>query len=144
MKIFKRIVFSAIILLLVVAAGFYIGDYFHRYDMRNLDDSHPHFHEMLNLTQEQLDKLVPIENKFSKEKAFYENQIRLANMELAMIMKKEKAYTPEVKAAVEKVHVAMGELQKVTIVHLFEMRSLLDEKQTQIFDDYVAEAMHGL
>tara|TARA_R110002073_G_scaffold285659_1_gene450125 strand:+ start:9601 stop:9957 length:357 start_codon:yes stop_codon:yes gene_type:complete len=108
------------------------------------ESAHLYFHELLNLTPEQLAKLVPLEKKFSEEKIFYEDQIRRANMQLGDIMKTEKAYTPEVQKAVEKVHFAMGQLQKVTIVHLFAMRELLNEEQAQIFDNYVADAMHEL
>lgn len=144
MSVIKRIVFSLLLFLSIITIGFFIGGYFHQDYTRHMGSSHPSFHEILDLTEDQRDKLTPMEKKFSEEKIFYENQIRLANMELGDIMKKEKAYTPEVKAAVEKVHTAMGKLQKVTIRHLFDMRALLNEKQSKIFDDYVADVMHGL
>lgn len=144
MSVIRRIVFSLLLFLSIITIGYFIGGYFHQDYVRNMENSHPSFHEMLNLTQEQREKLVPLEKKFSEEKIFYENQIRVANMELGDIMNKEKSYTPEVQAAVEKVHTAMGQLQKVTIIHLFDMRALLNEKQAKIFDDYVADVMHGL
>lgn len=144
MTIIKRVVFSSLFLLLIVTAGYFVGDYFHKDYMKNLEHSHPNFHKMLNLTPDQLNKLIPIEKKFSEQKALYENQIRRSSMELGDIMRKEKAYTSEVQAGVDKVHAAMGQLQKVTLVHLFDMRNLLDENQARILDEYVADAMHGL
>ncbi|WP_339864581.1 periplasmic heavy metal sensor [Paremcibacter congregatus] len=144
MSVIRRIVFSLLLFLSIIIIGYFIGSYFHQDYVRDMENSHPSFHEMLNLTQDQREKLVPLEKKFSEEKIFYENQIRVANMELGDIMNKEKSYTPEVQAAVEKVHTAMGQLQKVTIIHLFDMRALLNEKQAKIFDDYVADVMHGL
>tara|TARA_R110002073_G_scaffold303165_3_gene471398 strand:+ start:9024 stop:9458 length:435 start_codon:yes stop_codon:yes gene_type:complete len=144
MSVIRRIVFSLLLFLSIITIGYFIGSYFHQDYVRDMKNSHPSFHEMLNLTQDQREKLVPLEKKFSEEKIFYENQIRVANMELGDIMNKEKSYTPEVQAAVEKVHTAMGQLQKVTIIHLFDMRALLNEKQAKIFDDYVADVMHGL
>ncbi len=144
MSMFKRVIFSSLFLGLVVAAGFFAGDYYHKATMNKAAHSHVNFHEMLKLTPDQQDRLIPIEEKYAEQKAFYENQIRLANRELGDIMKKEKAYTAEVQAAVEKVHAAMGELQKVTLIHLFDMRNLLDEEQARVLDNFVADAMHGL
>tara|TARA_R110002096_G_scaffold362527_2_gene555664 strand:+ start:8948 stop:9382 length:435 start_codon:yes stop_codon:yes gene_type:complete len=144
MKIFKQIAFFSFFLLISLSIGFFVGDYFKNNHDKNLEDSHHDFHEMLNLTQEQLDKLIPIEKEFAKKKAYYNNQIRTANMELGDIMQKEKSFTPEVQAAVEKVHTAMGELQNITLIHFFDMRDLLNEEQAQIFDNYVTDVMYGL
>ena len=144
MSAFRRVVLSSLFLGAVVAAGFFAGDYYHKANMKKAAHSHVNFHKLLKLTPDQQDRLIPIEKKYAEQKAFYENQIRLANRELGDIMKKEKAYTVEVQAAVEKVHSAMGELQKVTLIHLFDMRNLLDEKQARVFDNFVADPMHEL
>ncbi|MCF6216752.1 MAG: periplasmic heavy metal sensor [Emcibacter sp.] len=144
MTINMRIIFFLLFLSLIVICGFLIGENFSNKNTKIVENSHQHFHEMLNLTPDQLDKLIPIEKKFSEQKALYEGQIHHANMELGDIMKREKAYTPAVKAAVEKVHVAMGLLQEATLIHFFDMRELLDENQARVLDNYVAEAMHGL
>ncbi|PCI51454.1 MAG: heavy metal resistance protein [Alphaproteobacteria bacterium] len=142
MNVIKRVIFFSLSLLLIIAAGFGIGEYFSNNYAKNITTSHQHFHEKLNFTPEQIDKLIPIEKKYAEQKSLYENQIRRANMELGDIMKKEKAYTPEVQAAVEKVHVAMGYLQEITLIHFFDMRVLLDERQKRVLDDYVTDAMH--
>jgi len=144
MKLGKDGRFFLIFIALTLFSGFLIGNYFEINHDKDLEDSHNDFHEMLNLTQDQLDKLVPIEKEFAKKKAYYNNQIRSANMELGDLMQKHKSFSPEVQAAVEKAHVAMGELQNITLVHFFDMRDLLDEKQAKIFDDYVADVMYGL
>jgi len=140
----KRVVLASAFFVILIAGGIFLGTLASGNKNEPPENSHPHFHEMLNLTPEQLNKLIPIEKKFAKQRAFYENEIRRANMELGDIMTKEKAYTPEVQAALAKVHAAMGQLQKVTIIHLFEMRELLDAGQVQKFDNYVADAMHEL
>ena len=144
MSFLKQGAFFTFFLLLSISAGFFIGNYFINDHIENLEASHHDFHEMLNLTHDQLDKLAPIEKEFAKKKAYYKNQIRSANMELGDSMKKDKSFTLEVRSAVKKVHVAMGELQNITLVHFFDMRNLLDEKQAQIFDDYVADVMYAL
>lgn len=139
-----RIVIFVLFLVGIVTTGFFIGEYVSKSYVRDMEVSHQHFHEILNFTPEQLDKLIPIEKKFADQKVLYEAQIHQANAELGDIMRQEKAYTPKVQAAVEKVHVAMGRFQEVTLIHFFDMRELLDEKQARILDDYVADAMHGL
>ena len=144
MSLIKQGVFFLIFLFLSISAGFFISGYFKNHDTATLEASHHDFHEMLNLTQDQLEKLVPIEKEFAKKKAYYNNLMRQANMELGDIMQKEKSFTPEVQAAVEKVHVAMGGLQNITLIHFFDMRELLDEKQAKIYDNYVADVMYGL
>lgn len=144
MKNIPRIVFISLFLFLTVTTGFYVGTYFHKDPPENLASNHQIFHKMLNLTPEQQEKLAPIEEKFSEQKTYYERQIHLANMELGDIMKQEKAYTPKVQEAVKKVHIAMGQLQRVTLVHFFDMRAILDKRQARILDNYVADALHGL
>jgi len=144
MTAIKRIVFISVLFASLIIGGIFLGILVSGNKNKYIEKSHSYFHETLNLTPEQLNKLIPLEKKFSEQKLFYENQIHQANIELGDVMKKEKAYTEEVKKAVEKVHAAMGQLQKVTIVHLFEMRKLLDATQAQIFDNYVADAMHEL
>lgn len=142
MNVIKRVIFFSLSLLLIIAIGFGIGEYFSKNYAKNMEASHQHFHEKLKFTPGQVDKLIPIEKKYAEQKSLYENQIRQANMELGEIMKKEKAYTPEVQAAVDKVHVAMGHLQEITLIHFFDMRVLLDERQKRVLDDYVTDAMH--
>ena len=43
--------------------------------------------------------------------------------------------------AVDRSHMAMGELQKATLSHVFAMRAVLRPDQAEIFDKAVAEAL---
>mgnify|MGYP003677692789 CR=1 FL=1 len=49
--------------------------------------------------------------------------------------------SPAVRAAVDHFHTAMGELQKATIAHVFEMRSTLTPAQARIFDSRIVDAL---
>ena len=40
-------------------------------------------------------------------------------------------------------HVAMGDLQKATIAHVFEMRSVLTPAQAEVFDVAVVDALRA-
>lgn len=142
MTITKQTLLFISFLTLVIISGFFIGGFYSKKNIKTTEFSHQNFHEKLNFTPLQLKKLIPIEQKYFEQKSFYENQIRQANIELSDIMKKEKSYTPKVQDAVKKIHIAMGHLQEITLIHFFDMRVLLDEKQSRILDDYVTDVMH--
>jgi Spy/CpxP family protein refolding chaperone len=50
-------------------------------------------------------------------------------MELATVMQEDKAYSPRVVAAVEKIHHAQSDLEKSTLEHIFAMKSVLTPEQ---------------
>ncbi len=143
MKIILRVVFFSFLLVATVTTGFFVGEYFQKDIPKNLGVNHLGFHKMLHLTPDQLTQLAPIEKKYAQQKEYYENQIRLANIELGDMMKTETAYTPEVQAVVRKTHMAMGQLQRITLIHFFEMRAILNDKQARMLGKYVADALHG-
>jgi len=92
-------------------------------------DSHEWLHKELKLTAEQITALEPIEERFATREAKLRQQMREANRELAAAIGSGKPSSPAVSAAVEKVHHHMGELQKASIEHLFEMREVLTPAQ---------------
>ena len=67
--------------------------------------------------------------------------MRAANAELARAIQSRHEYSPEVQAAVERFHGAMGELQKETILHVLAMRTVLTPAQAQQFDARIGEAL---
>ena len=91
--------------------------------------SHEWLHRELQLTPEQHKALEPIEAKFGERERRLAGQLRAANANLAHVLAEEKAYTPRVAAQVEMVHHCMGELQKASIEHLYEMRAVLTPEQ---------------
>lgn len=91
--------------------------------------AHRWLHQELNLTDEQHRALEPIETKFAARERSLTEQLNTAKMKLARAMAEDKAYTPRVAADVEMVHHCMGDLQKASIEHVFEMRSVLTPEQ---------------
>jgi len=91
--------------------------------------SHEWLHRELKLTEAQHKALEPIEQGFGERQRKLADALRDANRQLARAMAEDKAYTPRVAAAVEHVHHRMGELQKVSIEHVFAMRSVLTPEQ---------------
>lgn len=91
--------------------------------------AHKWLHQELNLTEEQHKALEPVEAKFAETQMRLAGQLRTANQDLARLMAQDKTYTPRVAAAVEMVHHCMGDLQKASIEHIFEMRAVLTPEQ---------------
>jgi nickel and cobalt resistance protein CnrR len=91
--------------------------------------AHHWLHKELKLTADQERALEPVETKFSVKEREFATALLDANRSLARIMGEEKAFTPRVVDAVEVVHQRMGDLQKASIEHVFEMRTVLSPEQ---------------
>ena len=102
---------------------------------------HQFVHEELVLTEDQNARLETLEARFAVERAELESSLRAANARLAQAMADEHEYGPEVSAAIDDVHGRMGELQKATVQHVFDMREILEPEQQRLFDRKVSEAL---
>ena len=131
-------------LVLAVAAGVVGAWTGVRYFAGDHDDAvslHALLHDELELTSEQERRLHAAETRFASQRRDLEAEIRRANAELATAIRNSDRYGPEVQAAVEHFHSAMGDLQKATILHVFEMRALLTPAQAAEFDEKVSRAL---
>lgn len=102
---------------------------------------HRWLHEELKLTPEQRAAIERTEAAFASEEKRLRTHLNDANRELARVIREDEAYTPRVVEAVEKVHHCMGEMQKFSIAHLLEMRSLVDERQGETLMHYAEIAL---
>ena len=102
---------------------------------------HSVVHEQLDLSAEQDRQLDAIEARFATRRPALEAEVRVANRELAAAIAASDGDTPQVQAAVDHFHAAMGDLQKATITHVFEMRSVLTPAQAEVFDAAVVDAL---
>lgn len=102
---------------------------------------HSVVHEKLDLSDEQDRRLDAIEARFAARRPALEADVRAANRELAAAIAASEGDTPRVQAAVDHFHAAMGDLQKATITHVFEMRAVLTPAQAEVFDAAVVEAL---
>lgn len=93
------------------------------------------------MTTEQDRKLLPIEKKFISKKQEMEALIHEANHELAAAINEDGNYSPRVKQAVDKIHMAQGELQKVTLEHFFEMHTVLNPEQRKKLNALTTDAL---
>lgn len=140
----RRVRYAVLTAILAAVAGLLGGWLGGRYltpTLRSEPSLHAMVHHDLDLTADQERRLEILETRFAQRRAALEAELRTANAELAAAMASSKRYGPEVQAAVDHFHHAMGELQKETIEHVFEMRSLLDPAQAETFDRRVSEAL---
>ena len=114
---------------------------------RESSEAHVWIHTQLGITAEQEKALEPIEERFAEKKKHYAELIRIANKELAQAIVEDRSDSPRVSAAVERIHHAMGELQKLTLQHIFEMKPMLTpqqyEKLLQLTAEALSAAEHG-
>lgn len=102
---------------------------------------HDMVHRDLKLTPEQSRKLDAIEENYALERKGLEADIRAANRELAAAIREGHKDSPQVEAAIDHLHMAMGTLQKATIAHVFDMRAVLTPQQAKTFDAEVIAAL---
>lgn len=105
------------------------------------NDLHELLHDRLDLDAGQHARLKEIEARFAVRRRAIELELRADNARLADAIQAEHGNGPQVRAAVDKSHAAMGELQKETLAHIFEMRQLLRPHQAAEFDHAVTRAL---
>jgi len=102
---------------------------------------HEWVHDEFDLTADQDRRIAGLERDFAVRRQTLEAEMRAANADLARAIGQEHAYSPAVQHAVDRFHVAMGELQKETILHVLAMRGVLTPEQAARFDTLVVKAL---
>lgn len=115
-----------------------------RFQKPAYQNAHDWIHTQLGLTPEQDKLLIPIEKSYRSKRHDLEQQLVLANRELAEAILADGQDSIRVHKAIEKIHASMGDLQKVTIGHVFEMKPVLSEEQYQKLLNLTANALYNL
>lgn len=146
MKHFWQIFFFLLIVVGAATGGVLIGQNFlgQHADTHHhaTGDMHALFHHDLNLNAQQEKQLAAIEKDFRRQKALYEEQMKLANMELAEAIKNAGYSSPQVQLVVDKIHEAMGGLQKLMLQHLADMQGVLSEDQNKKLEEKVVAQLY--
>lgn len=122
-------------------AGTWLGQQMLNNGRQNETELHAFLHGDLDLDTTQTAKFEAIEQRFAIRRRALELEMKAANAHLAEAMETEHGYGPQVTAAVDHTHHVMGEMQKETLEHLFEMRSVLRPDQATAFDRAVTKAL---
>ncbi|MFW2331632.1 MAG: periplasmic heavy metal sensor [Nitrospinota bacterium] len=133
-----------VVILVIAFSAFYIvRDLDITVEVEHQNFSAPqHLYEALNITDEQKTILAHSEMKYQKQNQYLEEIMSLANMELANSIEKDKFYSENVQKSVDKIHKAMGEIQKATLEHLLEMQSILDDKQNEKLIELITDSLY--
>jgi len=137
----KSALVTILLAALAGAGGVWIGGRLLPHNVATTHSLHDMMHEELNPTAEQDQKLHSLEAGFAERRMALEADIREANAELAHAIRTSETAGPEVEAAVQHFHTAMGALQSETIEHVFAMRSVLTPEQRARFDDKISQAL---
>ncbi|AFW01380.1 hypothetical protein B932_1811 [Gluconobacter oxydans H24] len=105
------------------------------------NELHELFHRDLKIDAAQNAHLESIERRYAIRRQELEAEQRSNNVQLAEAIEAEHGYGPRVAAAVDRSHQTMGELQKVTLEHIFAMRATLRPDQAAKFDQAVVKAL---
>ncbi|MCP5361692.1 MAG: periplasmic heavy metal sensor, partial [Hyphomicrobiales bacterium] len=94
-----------LIVLAVAFGGLYLGQHVmqmpHEHHARDSGSWHQTLHDKLHITREQEVKLADIEKRYRQRRQYLEEQMHLANMELADAIKADKSFSPRVQAATD-------------------------------------------
>lgn len=107
-------------------------------------DAHAWIHTQLRLAVGQEKELEPIEAHHQSKSQALKDRMQVANAELADAILEEGKDSTEVRAAINKIHTTMGELQTVTISHVFEMQSVITADQYNKLLHLTADALRHL
>lgn len=102
---------------------------------------HQLMHDRLDLTAAQQAEIDRLEAEFSNTRKALDAQLRASNADLAQAIETEHQIGPKVTGAVDHSHMAMGELQKATLAHVFAMRAVLTPSQQTIFDREISRVL---
>lgn len=139
-RISRGLVLTVLLALLAGAGGAWLGSG-RLFQPRPSSSLHEMVHTELSLSPDQDHRLDLLEQDFAVRRKAREAELRAANAQLAAAIQARHEYSPEVQVAIERFHVAMGELQKETVQHVLAMRQVLTPDQAAKFDRKVSEAL---
>ncbi len=137
----RAIILTIILAFLAGVAGAFLGTRLLAPKVSQETVLHALLHSTLNLSAAQNKEIDEEEKRFERVRSRHEAGVHSANVELAKAIRKSKRDGPEVRIAIERVHVALGAYQKETVSHIFRMRSVLSSEQAEVFDRSVAQTL---
>lgn len=141
MSVWRSMALTLILSVLVAILGVWGGAQYVMHRMQRPTPLHELVHEKLGLTADQERRIAGMERDHEARRQALEAEMRAANAQLAQAFQQNHAYTPQVQAAIDRFHRAMGELQKETIVHTLAMRAVLTPDQAARFDETVVRSL---
>ena len=104
-------------------------------------DLHELLHRRVPLNAAERARLEVKEQAYAQKRAQIETRLKAANGRLAVAIAADPRWSPEVEAGTRQVEVAAGDLERATLVHVFEMREGLDPAHRPTYDAALVEAL---
>ena len=136
-----RLLIAAVSVVALALVGVWIGRMMQPQAHHSGAELHGLMHEGLYLDPAQERSLGVLERDFAAKREALEARLKADNARLAEAIAAEHQYGPRVSAAIDASNVAMGDLQKATLEHIFAMRAILRPEQQATFDAAVAESL---
>jgi Spy/CpxP family protein refolding chaperone len=137
----RSLILTVVLSALAATVGAWGGARYVVSHMHHAAPLHEVVHDKLNLSAEQKQRIAGLEQDYAVRRKMLEAEMRAANADLARAIEQSHSYSPEVQHAVDRFHMAMGDLQKQSILHVLAMRQVLTPQQAAVFDDTVAKAL---
>jgi nickel and cobalt resistance protein CnrR len=137
----QAIILTIILAFLAGVAGAFLGTRLLAPKASQETVLHALLHSTLNLSAAQNKEIEEEEKRFERVRLQLESGVHNANVELAKAIRTSKRDGPEVRIAIEHVHLALGAYQKETVSHIFRMRSVLSPEQAELFDRSVTQTL---
>jgi nickel and cobalt resistance protein CnrR len=137
----RRLLIAAVAVVALALVGVWIGRLMQSEAHHSGAELHALMHDGLDLDPAQERQLDALEREFAGKRDALEARLKADNARLAQAIADEHEYGPRVSAAVDATHMAMGDLQKATLEHIFAMRAILRPEQQAKFDAAVAESL---
>ncbi len=136
----RNLLMTLALSLVAIGAGAWLGAQFFVHQ-RHPASLHEFVHEQLDLTAEQKARLDRLERDFAAKRAAHEAELRAANAELAAAIQAGHEYNPQVQAAIDRFHRAMEAMQRDTVFHVLEMRTVLTPAQAAEYDKRITRVL---
>ena len=137
----RRLAVVAVLVIALALAGVWLGRMVQPAAHHSGAELHALMHDGLELDDAQERSLAVLERDFAGRRDALEARLKADNARLAEAIAAEHQYGPRVSAAVDATHMAMGDLQKATLEHVFAMRAILRPEQQAKFDAAIAESL---
>jgi Spy/CpxP family protein refolding chaperone len=137
----RRWALAGALVIALAVVGVWIGRMMQPAPHHSGAELHTLMHDGLDLDPAQAAALDTLERDFAGQRAALEARLKGDNARLAEAIAAEHQYGPRVSEAVDATHMAMGDLQKATLEHVFAMRAILRPDQQAKFDAAIAKSL---
>lgn len=136
-----RLILFAVVGAVIGIVGAASLAWFWHANQRPESDLHTQLHLAVPLDAEEQAILDAKERAFAARRAEIETRLRFANGHLADAIAADPRWSPQVEAATREVEQAAADLQRATLVHIFEMRAGLKPAHRPAYDQVLVNAL---